>query len=174
MAWGTEPWVFGEVLGCSPAPEQLCPRAADLKISAQHWETSSSEGPPSSVATLFAELGFDARGGSPRPPSLEVPRSLGGEASGSGRVPSAVITVTGDSGTKAGEEVGPQGDCPGPAVCPGVRTLKASSGDGSKRRRLRPGAPPGHPASPRPPPLTAEGVVSARATPAARAVVNRA
>ena len=39
-------------------------------------------------------VGFDARGGSPRPPSLEMPCSLGGEASGSGRVPLAVITVT--------------------------------------------------------------------------------
>ena len=32
MAWGTERWVFGEVLGCSVAPEQLCPRAADLTL----------------------------------------------------------------------------------------------------------------------------------------------
>lgn len=97
MAWGTERWVFGEVLGCSVAPEQLCPRAADLKTprpDAQHQETSLSGGPPSSVATSLPELGFDARGGSPRPPSLEMPCSLGGEASGSGRVPLAVITVT--------------------------------------------------------------------------------
>ena len=42
----------------------------------------------------------------------------------------------GDSGTKADEEDGPQGDCPGPAVCPGVHTLKARSGDGSERRRF--------------------------------------
>lgn len=60
MAWGTERWVFGEVLGCSVAPKQLCPRAADLKTpqpDTQHQETSLSGGPPSSVEHVIARAG---------------------------------------------------------------------------------------------------------------------
>ena len=153
MAWGTERWVFGEVLGCSVAPKQLCPRAADLKTprpDTQHQETSLSGGPPSSVEHVIARAGVRC---SRRVSQTSFPGGATLSGCGGVRLRQSAVgsnhSDPGDSGTKADEEDGPQGDCPEPAVCPEVHTLKARIGDGSEHRRFRRG--------PRPVTLQAQG-----------------